>query len=401
MTDTQTATPVSNTASARKAMPTAHVFVSDQDSEGIIRQSMNVLGLENTSYTTGTVDTAIAAFKKDRSPNLLIVDVSGISCPVASMKKLAEVCELDVRVVVVGEKNDIILYRDLKNIGISEYFLKPVVRDVFTRTCNNILFPKREQPKFRTGKPIFVLGVRGGVGTTTIATNTAWDLAEIRHRHTMLLDLDVQSGDTALQLNTNSNNALREAFEHPERVDKLYIERGAKHLSERLDLLTSLESLATPLTMADTTVLPLLEKLIARYRFVIVDLPAYVASSLPQLLHMPSVCILVSSSSLTAARDVARWRDYLGADMPERSTIHVLNHVTPHGGLSEEDFIKGCGRKPDYVIPYDSKMASASNLGIQAMQQCAAFNKNLTKILNHLTGDAVEASRPILSRIFG
>ncbi len=401
MTEVLATPPVSDAAPARKGTPTTHVFVNDQDSEGIIRQSLNIIGLDNASFTSGTVDTAITAFKKDRSPNLLIVDVSGVDDPVASMRKLADVCEPDVTVLVIGDRNDIVLYRDLKNIGISEYFLKPVVRDVFTRTCNNTLFPKNKQPRMRTGKLVFVLGMRGGVGTTTIATNIAWHLAEVRHRHTMLLDLDIQCGDTALQLDTSSSNALREAFEHPERVDKLYLERGAKHLSERLDLLATLESLDTPLIPTESGALPLLEKLIARYRFVVVDLPAYVASSLPRLLHMQSISILISNSSLTAARDVARWREYLGADSPERSTIHVLNHVTPHGGLSDADFIKGCGKEPDFVIPYDSKMTSASNYGIEAMQQCAVFNRGLTNILHHLTGDAVETSRPFLSKIFG
>ncbi|MBX2804976.1 MAG: response regulator receiver protein [Hyphomicrobiales bacterium] len=401
MTDSLATSPAPDTHEARKAPLSAHVFVGDQDSEGVIRQSLTALGLENTSFTTGTVDTAVTAFKKDRSPDLLIVDVSGIVDPVASMRKLADVCEPDVRVLVVGDENDIILYRDLKNIGINEYFLKPIVRDIFSRTCNNILFPNAAQPRLRTGKLIFMLGVRGGVGTTTIATNTAWNLAEIRHRHTMLLDLDVQCGDTALQLDTSSSNALREAFEHPERVDKLYIERGARHLSERLDLLATQGSPADPLVPRESGALPLLEKLITRYRFIIVDLPAYVASNMPRLLHMPSVCILVSNSSLSAARDVARWRQYLGANTPERSTIHVANHVTPHAGLSEEDFAKGCGHPPEIVIPYDSKLSVASSYGISGMQQCTTFNKGLSKLLNNLTGDAVRSSRPLLSKIFG
>jgi pilus assembly protein CpaE len=383
-------------------MPTTHVFVNDQDSEGIIRQSLTTLGLENVSFTTGTVDTALSVFRKGgRSPNLLIVDVTGLDDPVASMRKLADVCEPDVKVMVIGDRNDIILYRDLKNIGISEYFLKPIIHDIFTRTCNNILFPNTAQPRLRTGKLVFMLGVRGGVGTTTIATNTAWHLAEVRHRHTLLLDLDVQCGDTALQLDTTTSNALREAFDHPERVDKLYLERGAKHLSDRLDLLATLQSLAAPMVPGEAGALPLLEKLMTRYRFVIVDLPSHTASTLPRLLHMSSSCILISNASLTAARDIARWRDYLGADTPERSTIHVLNHVTPHGGLSDADFVKGCGKEPDIVIPYDSKLAAASSFGIEAMQECAVFNRGLSKVLNRLTGDAVDASRPLLRRIFG
>lgn len=390
-----------SSASARKSDPDARAFVSDQYSEGIIRQSLNTLGLEKTQFTTGDVNTAVATFKKETSPELLIVDVSGVKDAITSMRQLAEVCEPDVNVIVIGDRNDIVLYRDLKNIGINEYFLKPIVRDLFTKTCHRILNPNEEQPRMRTGKLVLVLGVRGGVGTTTIATNTAWHLAEVQHRHSMLLDLDLHGGDTALQLDVTTNSALRDAFQHPERVDKLYLERGAKHLSERLDLLAALENLDTPLLPNEDGVMPLMEKLLLRYRFVVVDLPATAANLLPRLTHLPGICVLVSNSSLTAARDIARWRSYLGTDTPDRSTLHILNHITPHTSLSEENFVKGCGKAPDIVIPYDSKMPTASSFGIEAMQQCTTFNRSLSKMLNHLTGSEVKESRSLLNRMFG
>ena len=45
-----------------------------------------------------------------------------------------------------------------------------------------------------------MLGTRGGAGATTIATNLAWSFAETYRRHTILIDLDLQEGDAALQL---------------------------------------------------------------------------------------------------------------------------------------------------------------------------------------------------------
>jgi len=45
-----------------------------------------------------------------------------------------------------------------------------------------------------------VIGVRGGVGASTIATSLAWLLGEKAHRSTALLDLDVHFGTGALSL---------------------------------------------------------------------------------------------------------------------------------------------------------------------------------------------------------
>lgn len=400
MTDTVTAPPPPTIGPVRPTAATARVFVRDPQSEATIRQSLQALGMD-AEFTPGNVNTAVAALAKEISPRLLIVDLDGVDDPVLAVRELAEVCEPDIRVVVIGERNDIVLYRDLKNIGILEYFLKPIVRDLLIRTCGGVSAPNLSRPTSRTGKLILVLGVRGGVGATTIATNTAWYFAEARRRHTMLLDLDLQNGDAALQLDTSPSNALREAFENPERVDKLYLERGVKHVTERLDLLASLELLGAPILPPEASVLSLMERLLLRYRFVVVDLQSSAAIRMPELLRLPSTCILVSSGSLACARDVGRWRGHLEADTPDRSTLHILNHVEAHGGLSDADFTKGCGQPPDVIIPYDREIAEASIYGVKAAQKSTVFKRGLAQMLCKVTGEPMEKSTSILSRIFG
>ena len=165
--------------------------------------------------------------------------------PLARIDELAARCEPEVNVVAIGDRNDIILYRQLKNAGVSEYFFKPLVRDMVKRVCNGILSGGRDDKSAnpRGGKLVFVLGVRGGVGATTIAVNAAWRLADKEQRWVMLVDMDLENGDAALQLDATPTNALHEALEKPERVDKLFLERGTLHASQRLDLLATLEPL--------------------------------------------------------------------------------------------------------------------------------------------------------------
>ena len=388
-------------APARLAMPTARVFVRDEHSEGIIRQSLKALNIES-DFTEGNVTTAISTLAKDLSPQLLIVDLSGVEDPVLSVQELAEVCEPDVRVVVIGDKNDIVLYRDLQNIGISEYYVKPLVRDLLIRTCGSIVSPNVAVPmKQRTGKLVFVIGVRGGVGASTIATHAAWHFAVTKQRHTMLLDLDLDNGDAALQLDASPSNTLREAFEKPERVDKLFLERGVRHVTERLDLLASLEALDAPLALSEQPVLTLMERLGLRYRFIVVDMPASAAIQMSRVLQLPSTRVLVSNASLTSARDVARWRAFLGPDSLERSTLHILNHPMAHGGLKEADFTKACGHAPDVVIPYDREIAEASTFGIKAADKATIFKNGLAQMLSRVTGEPIEKSGSFLSRMFG
>lgn len=381
--------------------PTAQIFVADRDSEGVIRQSLSDLGVQGAEFVTGTVESAIAALAQQPSPHLLIVDISGIEDPHARVNELAEVCEPTTGVVVIGDRNDIRLYRELKIAGVVEYFFKPLVGDLVTRTCNGILTGSVEQRSSRTGKLIFILGVRGGVGATTIAVNTAWALSETGSRWVMLLDLDLQGGDAALQLDVMPGHALREAFEHPERVDKLFLERGVIHAARRLDVLASLEPLGDSVVLEDDAVMLLLQNLLHRYRFVFVDLPVTVAAKLMRVLHLPSHCVIVSDGSLVSARDVARWRERIGPNTPERTTLHILNKQGAPGCLPVEEFVRAAGRAPDINIPYDREIGGTANFGTKSAQKYTALKQKLAPVLRHLAGETVERPRSLLSRIFG
>jgi pilus assembly protein CpaE len=376
------------------------VFVGDQHCEVVIRQALGDLGIEDFTIVSGNVTTATGALGKQSTPRLLIVDVSGLDDPVACILELADVCEPGVGVIAIGDSNDISLYRQLKHAGVAEYFFKPLIRDQLARSFNDVLTDQLDQPSLFSGKLAFVIGVRGGVGATTLATNAAWYVAETRQRWTMLLDLDLQGGDAALLLDAAPGQALREAFERPERVDKLFLERGAIPISKRLNLLASLEPLGSSVEGSEAGVRALIETLLRRYRFVIVDMPASVAEFLPQVLKMPSVCVLVANPSLTCARDMTRWRDYMGANTRERRTLQVLNHTAAHGGLTEAEFTKASGQPADVVIPFDRELALSANLGVQGMQKCALFKFGMVRVLHDITGEPIESTPSLFRWIF-
>ncbi len=383
------------------AGPKVRVYTRDRDAGGILRQSLSDIGVHDIEFVVGNIETAISALAHEASPRLLVVDLSGIEDPRSRVNELADVCEPDTGVIAIGDQNDIKLYRDLRHLGIAEYIYKPLVSDLVTGACNSVLTGSAEQQTTRTGKLIFVLGVRGGVGATTIAVNSAWFLAETRQRWVMLIDFDLQNGDAALQLNVTPSHALRESIEHPERVDKLFLERAVIHVSHRIDVLASLEPLGEAIAADESAMLALLENLLHRYRFVFVDIPATAAGRLMQILHLPSKCVLVSNGTLVSARDVVRWRELIGPNTPERSTLHVVNQQGAPGSLPMAEFIRAVGRAPDVVIPYDNKIAVASTLGVDATQKCVALRRGLAPLLHHLSGERIEVPHPVLSRIFG
>jgi pilus assembly protein CpaE len=383
------------------AMPPAMAYLHDRDSEGVIRQCFSDLGVIKGNIVSGDIHTAVTELSRRPSPRLLIVDISEIQDPIDSLKHLADVCDPNTGVLVVGDRNDISLYRQLKDVGVVEYFFKPLVAQLVSRACNGILTGNPESRGSSTGRLTFMLGVRGGVGATTVAVNAAWNLAETRRRRALLVDLDLLSGDAALQLDTTPSHALREALEHPERVDDLYLERAVSKVSERLTLLGSLEPLTDPVAPKEDAILSLMGKLLHRYRYVFVDMPASSGPWLTRVLHLPGTIILISDGTLSSARDVNRWREKIGPNSPQRTTLHILNRAGADGALPQSEFVRAVGQAPDIVIPYDKEVARASSMGIRALERCTTVRRSLAPLFQHLAGDAVVERRSLVSRIFG
>jgi len=328
--------------------------------------------------------------------------VHGVEDPVARIRELANVCDPTTGVIVIGETNDIRLYRDLKAAGIVEYYFTPLVRALVMQSCNAIMTGSTSQVAPRTGKLIFILGVRGGVGATTIGVTTAWHLAEIRKRRVAVLDLDLQFGDAALQLDATPTHALQEALDHPERVDELFLDRGVARASERLGVFAALEALDDSLMPDKDAVLSLLERLLRRNRYVLVHVPTTSAPHLMSVLHMPGTIVLVTSGTLVCARDIVRLREKIGPNSAERTTIQILNKSGASESLSDEEFASATGTVSDIVVPYAREIAAASRLGVQGLQKSSPLQAGLAPLFRQLSGEEpAREKKSLLRGLFG
>jgi pilus assembly protein CpaE len=393
LASTHTITPV------RDSPPPAMAYILDADSEGIIRRCFTDLGYVDGRITRGSIDTATEELARSGWPRFLIVDVSGIGDPLPRINHLAEVCDLATEVIVIGDRNDIVLYRDLKAAGVAEYFFKPLLGSLVSRTLAAIATGTRVQPPSRTGRLVFLIGVRGGVGVTTIATNLAWYLAEARERRVLLLDLDLQNGDAALQLDAQPSHALREALEDPARVDELFLERGVANVTNRLALLAGLEPLSDQVAPNEDAFVDLIQKVLPHYRYVFVDLPRNTAQLLPKLLHMPSTVLLVSDGGIAATRDVGRWRSKIGMNTSERTLLHVLNKHGADGDLPDKERLRMIPQ-PDVCIRWDRQIMSASTLGTKSVQTSHAILEGMSALSLQLSGGAAEETPTLWKRIF-
>ena len=215
-------------------------FVADGETERGLHECLDELGFSEPPIARGGIDKAIDVLGAQRSPEILIVDISGVLMPVLEVHNLAEVCEPGVNVIAIGDSNEVGLYRDLLHSGVSDYIFKPLTTPLLARALNaktNAPEPGGIQRKL--GTTVAFVGARGGVGTTTLAVNLAWYLAERQSRRVALVDLDLYNGDCALALNVKVTPGLREALVNPGRIDSVLLERVMAPVGERLFVLSA------------------------------------------------------------------------------------------------------------------------------------------------------------------
>src|SRR4029077_10012731 len=149
-------------------------FVANGEREASLQNCLSQLSFPDATIKSGGIAKAIELLGVERSPENIIVDISGTDMPASRVYDLAQVCEPGVTVIAIGDRNDIGLYRDLVQAGVSEYIVKPATPQLLAKA----LSPQAEATPIsrKLGKVVAFVGAHGGVGTTTLAINLAWYL---------------------------------------------------------------------------------------------------------------------------------------------------------------------------------------------------------------------------------
>ena len=241
-----------------------------------------------------------------------------------------------------------------------------------------------------------VIGVRGGVGASTLASSVAWLMGDKVGRSTALLDLDVHFGTGALSLDLEPGRGLTDAIENPSRIDGLFIERAMVRANDKLCVLSAEAPINQPLMTDGSAFFQLQEEMRSAFESTVLDLPRPMLVAHPHLVHDAHVCIVVVEFTLAATRDAIRILSWLKANAPQSRVIVVANKVGPTGvqEISRKDFEKSIERKVDIVIPLDLKSASqAAKLGqpLAKAAGSAKIGQPLTQLVM-MTVSAVDGS---------
>lgn len=352
----------------------------------------------------GGTKMAISRYRDAPSPDVIVIErhVPG-DLLLEELERLAMVCDAETRVVVIGNSNDIRLYRALIDRGISDYLVGPVDAPVLIGAFVRLY--QGEDAK-KLGRICAFVGAKGGVGSSTIAHNVAATMADRMKFDVILADMDLPFGTAGLDFNVDSAQGIAEALESGGKLDELLFERLLGKCSERLSMLTAPATLERPYDLSEEDFDALIDVARTSASHVVLDMPHIWSAWARRMLVAADEVVVTAVPDLANLRNTKSIVEFLRKARPHDAPPKlVLNQVgmSKRPEIKTADFAKAVGFDPVATISFDPKLfGNAANNGqmiFDIAARAAAPFATISEALEVSGGSRRKKARGLLSRL--
>lgn len=337
----------------------------------IVAQTIEMTGRDRrmsrtqVKVLTGGIPSAVEYYQSAPTPNLIILESSQAGPDLmAGLGRLAEVCDIDTKVIVVGHKNDIPLYRELISNGISDYLVAPLSMADLMGAISDIFVDPEAGP---LGKLIAFIGAKGGVGSSTVCHNVAWTISSVYRNDVVLTDLDLAFGTANINLNQDPPQGIAEAVYSPDRMDDILLDRLLAKCAENLNLLAAPSTLDRTYDFTQDAFNNVLEVAQRSSPTVVLDIPHQWTGWTKHILATADEVVITATPELANLRNTKNLLDKLADLRPNDGMPRlVMNQVgvPKRPEISVPDFIRPLEIQPAAIIPFEPALfGTASNNG--------------------------------------
>jgi len=262
-------------------------------------------------------------------------------------------------IVVIVSTLDARFILEAMRAGIKECLPEPITPQALDEAIRRLVVGEQRE---RSGQVVAFIGAKGGVGTTTLAVNTAAALAKTAGSPPLLVDLHVARGDAALLMGAEPRFSVLDAFENLHKVDESFLAGLVEKTQCGAYVLASTARPVNVVT-SPTATRTLLELAARRYRITVLDVPRTDPAML-EALDPATVIAVVTSQELSAVRGAAATVATLRQRYGSQRLRVVINRYDKNGPVSAKDVAKVVGEPVACQIPSDYRVAAeAINVG--------------------------------------
>lgn len=347
-----------------------HAFCENPETGNAIQRAGQDRRMAKAHLTVhmGGMFGAAEYFQDSTTPNVILVETRERGPAILKeLENLAHVCDPGTKVIVIGQSNDISLYREMIRQGISEYLVTPLNPLQIIEALAAIYGGQSNAP---LGKVFAFYGSRGGVGSSTFAHSTAWSVAEDLHIATTIVDLDVSFGTTGLDFNQDAGQGIADALASPERLDDVLLDRLLIKQTGKLNLFISPAALDRDGLISVEAVETVIDAVRQLSPCVIIDMPHLWAPWVRQVLTTSDEIVVAATPDLASLRNCKNIYDLLNQARPNDKPLKfVLNQVgiPRRPEIPVKDFAEAMGTEPAIIMPFDPQTFATANNNGQAV----------------------------------
>lgn len=348
--------------------------------------------------------------RSEASPNVLLLDVNVEDArDIAVLGRLAtQARNADIPVVATAGDLGPSAMRRLLREGVTDFIAQPVDRGEVLETLRMVdrKVRRAQAAKSARGRLMTFSRATGGAGATTLAVNVAHALARPHrrgHASVCLIDLDLQFGTVALQLDLPPTGGILDLARAEAGLDAALFASSLVEHRSGLHVLTAPNGPVPLETLKPDAVATLLELARARFDYVIIDLPVALTSWTGTVLGQSDLVYLVTQLNVPAVRQLRRLLDAVEEvglyDLPLQLVLNRVQSSFGWGnGARRRQAEKALGRPFDYAIADQFEVViDAANRGapVHDIRRYSRFGRQLRGLLKRSLRGL--AARPMLA----
>lgn len=315
-----------------------------------------------------------------RSNTVLLIDLDlGSPAEVALLEATLSESKESLTVITTSANATMQSVRQLMRLGIPDFLPQPLLRDdlVAALATASARIKAKGETAQQGHRVITFIKAGGGMGTTTLAVQTAHSLAsrtiDGKKAKVCLLDFDLQFGCAALYLDVDTSLNIFNIIDAPDRLDGSFLHGLMVHHDSGLDLLAG-PSFVVPLDAMTVDLAVRLVDIAANdYDYVVIDIPQAWTLWSHAILSHSDLVVLVSQLTVPVLRQGRRLLDTLRQEGLEHiSKLVVVNRFERsifNRDIRVKEAEKALGAKIDYFIDNDYRVVG------DALNQGVAFSQ--------------------------
>jgi pilus assembly protein CpaE len=285
--------------------------------------------------------------------------------------------------------------------GANEFLIWPPVPATFSEAITRAAARRQSTSGARQATTLVFFGAKGGSGTTTLAVNSAVELARLSKRPTIIVDLNPGLGEVSLFLGMRSRFTLLDAIDNLHRLDGEFLrELVVKHKSG-LDIMAGSDHFERP-GAQDVAGLEEVLRLFARqYEHIVIDAGSHIGPCAVTSFYTAESICFVANPDVPSVRNAQRLLERIGQLGSCRDRVRLLLNRAAEPYPIPPSQIEGALGHPIYhTFPSDYRTVStALNSGVPVALTgnsgiAEQFDRFTRRLLDLSGGETTQAAAP-------